>query len=108
MNNTILGWHFTDGTKLSHGDGRPIVVGETLSVEGPLVACHHGLHLSERAIDALGYAPGPWVWRVEGWGDAVRRGDPPKWCVRHRRVLWGFDATPVLRRFTRACALDVI
>lgn len=33
-----LGWHFSDGRE-AFGQKRPLVPGETLSVDGPLVMC---------------------------------------------------------------------
>ena len=93
----ILGWHFTAGQKLR--DGRPVVVGEVLRHDDPLALCEAGYHLSERALDALRYAPGSWVWRVEGRGERLT--DTDKLCCRERVALWGYDATDVLRAFAR-------
>ena len=71
---TITGWHFA-GAKLR--DGRPLPrKGETLTHKGAVVPCESGFHLSERAIDALGFAPGLMVARVRGGGVMVPHGDP--------------------------------
>ena len=50
----ILAWWFGPDY-LPHGDGRKIEVGKRLMVKPPLELCHHGLHGSRRAIDALQY-----------------------------------------------------
>ena len=100
-------WHFTGANKrLRHGDGRDIKSGRTLKVQGSLAMCNYGLHASKRLIDALRYAPGTYVWRVELGGDIVR--DDDKFVASERTALWGYDATDVLRAFARRCALDVV
>ena len=58
-------------------------------------------------LDALNYATGPIVWRVEMGGEIVDRGD--KVCASERTYLkGGVDASDTLRKFARLCALDVI
>jgi hypothetical protein len=100
-------WYFSNQECiLSHGDGRRIEPGVTHTVGGPLALCRHGLHASRRLIDALGYAPGPVVWRVELGGAVIDGGD--KVVASSRRYSYGFDATEILRDFARRCALDVI
>ena len=106
---SIFGWTFSKEAKLANGDDRPIVIGETLTIEPPIVPCSHGLHLSVRAIDALEYAPGPLCWRVRGSGVIVPHGDPVDKCAcSERTAIAGFDATETLRAFARWCALSVI
>jgi len=103
---TKLGWHFTYGYRLR--DGRPLpAVGEVLRHDGPLVPCKSGLHFSERAIDALRYAPGAMAHRVRGGGE-MRPHDGDKWCARERTILWSVDAEALLGEFSRRCALDVV
>ena len=106
MSETVLGWHFAAGDVLGNGDGRPEVVGEWLRVEGPLVQCGNGLHLSARAIDALARARGLVCARVEG-RDNLMHCDGEVVC-RERRRLWRIDARAVALRFARCCALDVM
>ena len=54
----VYGWHFaTAERRLRYGDARPIVLGESHEVTGPVKLCLRGLHASERIIDALKYAP---------------------------------------------------
>src|SRR5690348_4555471 len=103
----LLGWHFSAANKrLGYGDGRLIRPGETLKVTGDPELCIHGLHASTRLIDALRYAPGPYLWRVKLSGVIVRGDD--KVVATERTALWGFDAADMLREFARKCALDVV
>ncbi len=99
----ILCWHFlpADG-RLANGDGRKVVVGGTLSVEGKIkLQDRHsngwGLHGSWRILDALGYASGPCVERCEVWGDVAWGVD--QLAGRHRRTLAMADASDVLHHF---------
>ena len=89
--------------KLRYNDERVIKEGITHKVEGELELCQNGLHASERALDALKYAPGPYLWIVELGGDIVKGDD--KCCARERKYIKGFDASESLREFARKCAL---
>ena len=103
----MLGYHFT-GDKLR--DGRPIpTIGERLEHEGQIELCVAGLHASEDPFDALQYAPGSRLHKVELEGDLVPHGNPAdKHVGRRRRILASIDATELLRGFSRWCALQVI
>lgn len=94
-----LAWHWHNG-KLR--DGRPVIVGETITHDGLLVLCESGLHASERAADALRYAPGSWISRVECSGETLRQDD--KFVCRRRKVLWTYDAERVLWEWLCRCA----
>jgi hypothetical protein len=99
-----LAWHFVGDTLR---DGRPIPADSVvLKHEGPIVLCESGLHASVRILDALGYAPGTTVCRVELTGTIFEDGD--KLAASERTILWRLDATDVLRAFARRCALDVV
>lgn len=99
----VLAWHFVNAALR---DGRPVPAdGEKLTHEGPLVPCASGLHASERLIDALQYAPGWVLCRVQMGGTIKRESD--KLVARTRTILWRIDATEVLREFARRCAIDV-
>lgn len=110
----MLAWHWIkddrtlrDGTKMIVGEklvhAYPHVVdGETF--EGPSL-CHSGYHASERIIDAMQYAPGSVICRVECGGVIVRGAD--KIVCTERTVIAAIDATEILRSFARQCALDV-
>jgi hypothetical protein len=97
-------WHFVDKTLR---DGRPIPAdGVTVKYEGPIALYKSGLHASARILDALAYAPGITVCRVELSGEVVENFD--KLAASERTILWRMDATDVLNAFARRCALDVI
>jgi len=103
MSAPVLAWHFVNATLR---DGRPVPAdGGALKHVGPLVPCETGLHASERLIDALQYAPGQVLCRVQMGGTIKREED--KLVARRRTILWRIDATDVLRVFARRCALDV-
>lgn len=106
MGDPILAWHFLrpDG-KLRDG-ATPPPDGEWLTHDGAVEICQSGLHASVRAIDALTYAPGSIVCRVEMRGDLIV--DRDKIVGRERSILWRYDATSVLRHFARRQALSVI
>ena len=98
----ILAWHFTEGTTLR--DGQPLEVGKTYTYEGEVKICKSGYHASRRLIDALRYAPGAQISRVECWGDVKEQDD--KLVARNRTVLWTLDATMILHEF--ACRVAEI
>jgi len=104
---TMLGWHFTGDTLR---DGSPIpAIGEWLSVDGDIKPCVRGLHASEHPFNALLYAPGPILHRVELEGDLVPHGNPTdKYVGRSRKILKSHDATTLLRRFACDQALAVL
>jgi hypothetical protein len=104
---TELGWHFARANNcLNYDDGRPIIIGETHTVQGQLELCEWGLHASKRILDALQYAPGPVIYRVRLSGEILIGDD--KMCATERTYLWGYDATEILQAFARRCALDVV
>jgi len=98
-----LAWHFVDEL-LKDGSDIP-ADGEALVFDDPVSICASGLHASERIIDALKYAPGNTICRVE-CGDVVGRQDDKLVC-RSRTIVWRVDAEDLLRDFARKVALDV-
>jgi len=107
----VKGWWFTTTErKLLNNDGRKIKLGITHKVKGEIIPCKYGLHLSPRIIDALAYAPGPVIYKVEGSGTIIPHGEPvDKYACSHRTYLdGGIDISNVLRKFADLCALDVI
>jgi hypothetical protein len=104
----MLAWHFLKADrKLAYSPHTPVFTGQMLTVDPDrLELCAYGLHASERALDALKYAPGPIVCRVQLGGRILTGED--KLCASERTVIAMADATGTLRAFARACALDVI
>jgi hypothetical protein len=101
---SILAWHFTGDTLR---DGSPIPpVGEWLRYEGKVVMCESGLHASVHPFDALHYAPGPILHRVECRDVVETQSD--KIVCRERRIISSMDATEMLRYFARMQALSVV
>ena len=111
---TRLAWHFlrADG-KLRDGRAAP-PDGEWLTHTGPLVPCESGLHASENIIDALRWAPGSWLERVELGEPVIAHGEgsrTDKIVSARRRTLWHLTPDvmdPLLRVFARWSALQVI
>ena len=88
-------WHWISADRMTRYDPRmPVVVGETLRVDGRIELCERGLHASVKAMDALRYAPGPICCRVRLGGTIIHGDD--KVVASERTVLWMFDATNVL------------
>jgi hypothetical protein len=102
----VRAWHFLpDDRRLRWGTREVVEVGKPIKVEGKIELCSHGLHASIKTLDALNYAPGPIICRVELSGDIIKGND--KLVASERTVLSMADATETLRKFARMCALDV-
>jgi hypothetical protein len=104
----ILAWHFLPDDGMTRYEPRTkVVVGEWLSVDPHrLELCAYGLHASERLLDALQYAPGALLCRVEVAGRVLRADD--KLCAERRRVIAWTDATHMLHEFACRCAESVL
>src|SRR3990167_5643410 len=101
---SIRSWHFT-GTTLR--DGRQVPRdGEWLLHSGDIIMCEAGLHASKHPFDALQYAPGAMLCRVECRGHILMGSD--KLVCRQRRILARIDATDLLYTFAREQALSVL
>lgn len=99
----LLAWHFVDEEMR---DGSPIPPdGERLEHGAPVALCQSGLHASERVIDALKFAPGNTICRVECDGVSARQDD--KLVCAARTILWRVEGEDLLREFARKVALDV-
>ena len=99
-----LYYHFTSN-KLR--DGRPIPpTNEWLVHEGEVIMCTFGLHASEQPYDALQYAPGHILHRVE-LDDVIDTQDD-KVVARRRKIVATIDAAELLHAFARKQALSVI
>ena len=102
-------WHIAENSGLlGHGDERLIVVGETLTVAGPIFMCGHGLHACARLLDALAYANGTVICEVILGADAYTEDDK---SVSSSRTCIAMtspeEGERILRNFARWCALDV-
>jgi hypothetical protein len=91
-------WHFLqDNGRLQWRCGRAWKpkVGQTLKVDADkLRMCSYGLHASKKIIDALRYAPGSLICRVELGGTIIK--DDDKVCASERTIIAMADATNVL------------
>jgi hypothetical protein len=104
----MWGWHFLQEDRRLHFEPHTQVVsGQKLSVlPEKLKMCRYGLHFSENILDALQYAPGPIVCRVQASGRILT--DSDKCCAEHRKVVWMVDADRVLREFALWCAEEAL
>ena len=101
---SVMAWHFVADTLR---DGQPVPTdGVWLESPGEIVICTSGLHASRDPFDALQYAPGEVLCRVEMDGDIVEQ--PDKLVARRRRIIARADATDALRYFARLQALSVV
>jgi len=103
----LLGWHFLQASRrLNFEDNRLVRCGQTLMHQGELTMCVAGLHACPRIMDALRYAPGPIVERVELSGEILRH--TGKAVAHRRKCLWWLDATYILHEFACRCAEDAL
>ena len=85
----VLAYHFVGSTLR---DGRPVSPdGEWLVHDGRVEMCKLGLHASRHPFDALRYAPGATLCRVECAG--IVQEDADKLVCRRRRIVARIDAT---------------
>ena len=98
-------WHFSSGT-LGYGDNRKVETGQIHKCTGEPKLCNNGMHGSIKALDAISFRKGCIVSRVNITGGVIRGSD--KVVGASREILWVADATDVLRKFARMCALDVV
>ncbi len=91
-------WHFLkDSGQAQHGRLGIIKVGKTYKVKGTPIPCERGLHASKRIIDALQYAEGSLLCRVEMGGEIAEETD--KVCAQERTVIWMMDISTILHNF---------
>ena len=104
MTDSTIAYHFVGSTL---GDGRPVPENNFKLVhEGPVRICNSGLHASLSAFDAMFYAPGNVLCKVQCSGIVKRHDD--KFVCRERTILQRFDATELMDSFARECALSVM
>ena len=99
-----IAYHFVGKTLR---DGSPVPAnGEWLTFDGEVEICKSGLHASRDPFDALQYAPGATLCKVEV-EDIVSEQDDKLVC-RRRKIIGRIDATEMLRYFARMQALSVV
>lgn len=103
------GWHFckdVDGHPVLRDNTPCLAAGGIESYNGSVATCVCGLHWSERALDALFYAPGPWVRLVEG--EPVEIIDTEV-IGNERRILTNpVNVSRILRGFAGLCAMRAL
>ena len=94
--NTEMGWHWLHNDRTLRYGNDPRVLGtyDLRHVPGTPELRHSGLHWSERVNDALNYAQGSIICRVECWGETVHGDD--KAASEYRQIRWWVDAERVL------------
>jgi len=105
----VLAWHFLPADlRLGYGDGRLVQKEQRLRIEGEPLLCKHGMHGSRRLIDALSYASGPIIERVEIGVDKPYKivEGQDKLVGNWRKTLWWIDATMILHEFACRTAED--
>jgi hypothetical protein len=107
MSDKVLGWYWLPYNGCLYCPPyTEVEVGQTQTAEGPLELCENGMHASRRALDALRYARGPIVCRVELSGEILEGKD--RLCARHRKVLAMADATKTLHEFACWCTEQLL
>ena len=98
------GWHFVGKTLR---DGSPIPkIGKWLKYPGQLMLCKSGLHWSVEPFDALQYAPGSVLCKIEARGETLFQSD--KAVSTERRIAARADVSEMLNYFARMQTLSVI
>ena len=101
---TKLVWHFA-GPTLRDGSPHPAPGFCGQHIADP-VPCEKGYHGSEDILDALTYAPGPYLCRRMLSGTIISHGSPVDKLVASdfQQATSYVDATNVLQQFARHCA----
>jgi hypothetical protein len=103
----MIGWYFLREDRcLRYGDGRNVEVGKTYKAKGKLKFCENGMHASANILDALQYAYGPVICRVELIGKIIH--DRDKSVARGCKVISIINATRILHEFACLCAEDAL
>jgi len=104
---TMMGWHFS-GTHLDFDLSHiKVKAGLVLRMGGPLSLCERRFHASAKPLDALQYASGTIVSRVELFNHVVSEPlqvDTDKAVATGRAHIWVADAERTLHEFALWCA----
>jgi hypothetical protein len=87
-------------------DGQPLKVGKLYKHPGKLGMCVSGYHASIDIGDALSYAPGFTVSRVECSGEIEQQDD--KLVCSQRKALWTLDAKAIILKWSIRIATDAV
>jgi len=100
----MYAYHFlNENRKLQFEPHTLVEPGQKLeATQHPLSLCEYGLHASKTVLNALEYAPGPILCRVQLSGKILH--DTDKSCAEYRRCIWMFKTTQVLHEFACWCA----
>lgn len=99
-------WHFLPNDRhLQFGSRELITVGKKLETRNEIGMYDYGFSASKNILDALSYAPGSIVCRVEIGNEIIHH--PDKLVASERTVLWMYDATAVLYKFACLCIRDM-
>lgn len=102
-----LYWHFCalapNGVPITR-EGYFLIVGKRYRIRDEPELCVRGFHGSAKVLNALDYAPGPWV-SLRPLKNVVHGLD--KVVGKSYKQGPGFDATETLKAFGRWCALEV-
>ena len=97
-------YHFTNDRLR---DGTPIPpIGEWLVFPGTPKICYRGLHASDHPFDALQFAPGNILHKVELIG--IEEKHTNKVVAKQRKIIATIDATDLLQSSARQFAVDVM
>lgn len=102
----VRGWHFIRDDGRTQYGSILVKAGQTYSIQGRTILCEQGFHGCELLIDALKYAPGAMLCRVELWGDLKRGSD--KIVAQNRHVQWMLDVTRLLHGFACDVAEELL
>lgn len=97
----INGWHFVNDSRTLAHCGLGVEAGYVYTEDGPIDICRSGLHASRRIYDALNYAPGSILCKVQLWGDVQEQED--KLVSRNREVLAVRNVESELRMWACWC-----
>ena len=91
-------WHFINADRcLGYGDGRKVLLGKTLKVEGEIQPYRRGLHASKYVFNALSHAPSPLLCLVTLGGKVIHSDGIS--VASERTVLWEYDTWYLLREY---------
>ena len=100
----VVGWHILPNNCVLRDGRKADLTGawQLMAGDEPPKMCKRGMHASRRLIDALQYAQGALICRVEVRGDIAEEDDKLTGC--ERRVFDWINGTKLLHQFAIRCA----